>query len=504
MARKYITRLNFTKGVKPNYSPAVIPEDSLWDAVNADIDKSGLITKRMGTELYGPSLGLGDFKAISTALGYPLAIWQDGLYKFVNGSWQPILLTVFTGTHYKMIPWTFNGKPVVFILTGEKIYYTDGQTCTELTPYTPQAGEPENMFDYAKTCLIGCVRVSKSQRLALAKGNTIYFSAPLDPTYFPSDQFITLPEDGGKIVHLASRYNSLMIHRDKDRWAFFGSDVTDDLAELIKQDDVGCIDANSIVDVPEMGYIFAGKDNIYLIQGVSNIEEQTKAIPIGDDILTYYKRNIEETTGTCAIYYDNTYYLVFKGIVETERVFRLRIQNNMLNWFTDSGPVVSHLFTMGNELYGTKNGQIIKYSPEARTDCGTSIPFGVTFRHEAVVPGPVRFKKLFVFVQSTKTLQHLNAVVTVDGLYTETVELNISAMSGADFTIGESGIGLGRIGRLEEITVYEARLSGLKGHFIQVSLNSIGYDDKIALVGYMIEFKPKSRERGLRSGVVKK
>jgi hypothetical protein len=294
----------------------------------------------------------------------------------------------------------------------------------------------------------------------------------------------------------------LIAYRDAehDIWAFIGDDVTSTASVLKVQDSsVGCAAGNSIVDVPGIGQVFLGPDNFYALQGVSAIPDQYKAVPIGDDIVPYLRRAMSEKC--TATYYDREYVICFYNASEPERVFRYKATKK--SWYIDEAPVAKQYLKCNSKLYYTRAGALHERASSLRTDNGKGIPFFAAFAQERLAQGLSRVKKIFVYVNSRETLQHLNVAVIGDGSQVQTVELNIAAASGADFVIGKSQIGVGRIGRLSEAKVYEGKVDLDKCTFVQVRLIGITPDEDIGVVGYSLEFRAKDTMKGIKQGVTK-
>lgn len=380
-------------------------------------------------------------------------------------------------------------------------------------------------------CTFGVLRVSLSQRIALSgdpqSPNTVYLSGVFDGSYYPSEQTIQLPDDGGKIIGLWNWYNALVILRDRDIWAFIGSDVTELGASLVLQDSsMGCIARRSIASVPNVGIVFLGSDNIYALQGVSGVEDQTKAVAIGDDVRKFLIPAIKDgLQGVTAIYRDQEYRISFPKALKEERVFRLNLQNysqNGLNWYVDTGPKTAKFILHKGELYGTELGfgKMHKFT-ESLLDETNGIPYYVAFRREDV-QGPSRIKRFFLYAMSkgrTSTQSLFFAGTQFNGqqfnqagsptvnIQTGTEQhLKISlVVDGEEFFIEDLNIIVGKVSHLqlatmEPVRIYEAWFHpSLKGHFVQVRVYGTTPEEDIAVLGYGIEYSPKGRIRGIRS-----
>jgi hypothetical protein len=507
--KQYLHRMGFVDGVKPAYNPVAIPKTALWEARNCDVDDIGVLRIRPGSQNISTSLGTGGVQGAIEAFGGILLVWNNSLYLYTT-QYTEIASNIFADGDVSMELWTENNEPAVYLHDGSGIWMCDGETCSKITPYTPLENEPDNLLratdgtqdeesGIAKAT-IATLKHSLASRMAVAYENTVYLSHPWNPSYFPFDQTIQLPDDGGHITALKVAYGALIIYRDRDIWAFIGDDVTNAESVLKVQDSsIGCIDGNSIIDVPGAGQIFLGPDNFYSLQGVTAIADQYKAIPMGDDIVPYLRRAM--TSKCCAVYHDREYICCFYEAKEPERVFRYKVNKG---WYIDDGPRAKQYLKVNNKLYYTSPtvGQINERSLNLRTDSDKAIPFFCAFAQERLAQGPSKIKKIFVYVNSRETLQHLDVAIIGDGTEVQTVELDISAASGSDFIIGESQIGVGRIGRLSEMKVYEGKVSLDKCTFAQVRLIGTTPDEDIGVVGYSIEYRAKERMKGIKKGVV--
>lgn len=538
-----IVRTGFVEGVKTSFDPSAISPSALWEARNIRSDESGILRLRRGCEAFNVSLGVGAaIQAARTAFNKILTVWNRNVYLFGNNGVPTTLGTNLIGTYNadmaSIFNWARNGAEIAYILAGNGLYETDGTTMKLSTPYAPGSGEKSNLIRKEDgtqdvntgpmRCKFGVLRASLSQRLALAGDpqapNAVYLSGPLDATYYPSDQVLQLPDDGGKIVALENWYNALIIFRTTDIWAFFGSDLTDASAALVLQDaSAGCIAHRSIANVPGMGIMFLGADNIYALQGVSGIENQSKAVPVGDDVRKFLLQALKDgTEGVSAIYHDREYRISFPKAQGEERVFRYFLQNGSA-WYIDSGPRTSLYLEHGDKLYGCEytSGKILKFT-EALTDEGVRIPAYVAFKREDVQPGPARIKRLIIYALSkgrreTSTLyfmggmfnsipfnkgiapevfvqlgteQHLNVTVVVDG----------TEFSSTDLQVTVDKVNHLRLATTEPVRVYEATFRpSLKGHFVQIRLNADTINEDIAVLGYGIEYSPHGRIKGAKT-----
>jgi hypothetical protein len=265
----------------------------------------------------------------------------------------------------------------------------------------------------------------------------------------------------------------------------------------VQDSSVGCAAGNSIVDVPGIGQMFLGSDDFYALQGVSAIADQYRVVPIGDDIVPYLRRAMSDKC--TAVYHDREYIISFYSAKEPERVFRYKSTKKA--WYIDEGPAAKQYIKYGNQLYYAKGAAIYERALSLHTDSNNAIPFFAAFAQERLAQGLSKVKKVFVYVNSRETLQHLNAAIVGDGTEVQTVELDIAAASGADFVIGESQIGVGRIGRLSEIKVYEGKVSLDKCVYVQVRLMGTTANEDIGVVGYSVEYRAHDKLKGIKQGV---
>ena len=516
MPLRLLTRTHFTEGIKPAYAPHAISPRALWDARNVDVDEVGTLTIRAGSVSVAPSLGQGAVQGMISAFNTLLIVWDKSLYKLVGSAWVAIRRNFLpVDTPVTMVRWTWEGEEVVYLLAGNGVWRANLNSCILPTPYVPEPGEDENLLlaneggqDPASDIFqarIALLRPGYSSRMALAHNNRLYLSDPDDPTYWPSEQFIQLPSDGGRIVGLAMRYESLIVLRDRDIWAIHGSDWSSGattLPKVVLQDSsVGCVAERSITAVPKVGLVFLGPDNVYALRGVAGVEDQIQATPIGDDIKPYLERAMNPGyESACGYYHDREYYLCFPQAVEPEKVFRLKTAPP--SWFCDTAPLASQYAVHNDELYAASPLRGIVRKRTGLLDDGRQMTWMASFPHEELSPGPARIKRIFVYLTTTRTMQHIDATVIADGQEMQSIELAIAGTAGADMVIGESAIGVGAIGRTSEIRVYEGRVN-LRGHFAQVQVRGTAPDEKIGIIGYALAYRPKRRAKGIRQGVTR-
>ncbi|WP_134682577.1 carbohydrate-binding protein [Brevibacillus migulae] len=374
-------------------------------------------------------------------------------------------------------------------------------------------------------CKFGVLRASLSQRIALAgdpqSPNTVYLSAPLDATYYPSEQVLQLPDDGSKIIGLANWYNSLVIFRDRDIWAMFGSDLTDPSASLVLQDaSMGCVSRRSIANVPGVGIVFLGTDNVYALQGVTAIENQQKAVPLGDDIRKQLKVAMADYANeSVAIYYDREYRLCFPKAIKEDRVFRLNLQNGP-NWYIDSGPRSTRYFIDKGKLYGATLGfGKLHTFTEGLLDDDMGIPFYVAFRREDLQYGPSRLKRLFIYAMSkgreaNTSIFYMGTPFNVQ-MFNEGDDPDVTIMSGTDqdlsisvvydgevFDVDQVNVKVGKdtfleLEQSEPIHIYEVVFKPqLKCNFVQIRINANVPGQDIAILGYGLEYSTRGRIHG--------
>jgi hypothetical protein len=343
------------------------------------------------------------------------------------------------------------------------------------------------------------MKFGMSMRAACAYQNRVYLSGPSALSYWPIDQEIVLPDDGGDVVALAVWYDILIIFRNNDVWAFIGTDVTDQNSKLVRQATIGCAARDSVVEVPGMGLFFLGTDNIYLLTGVQAISDRVQVAPIGNDIQPLVRMALanDGATDACAIYHDSEYILSMGNYGGGDKVFVYQT-TPAPGWFVDSGPVATYWLRYLNELYsvkGTPNG-LQHHSYDYRTDNGQAISLEIHFGQE-MLPVYGKLRSLFLLLQGQETIQNITASLTTDGLALDVKEFDIAAPFGQDFSIGGGSIGVDRIGRVTEMRTYEARVS-MKGQYVQLVISGSGTGESLGIAGYMIEYIPRVRQRGVR------
>lgn len=543
-----LLRQSFTKGVMSSYDPSAIPPEAIWDGLNIYPDVSGVIRSRKGTANVLPSLGNGPIQGILEAFGGILFIWNQNLYLLNDdGTYTKISATTLgtsASEYINMINWTRSGKEMVYLYTGAGIYQYDGTTFASVTPYVPASGEETNVLllsggttqdpnsgPYTAACSF--LRVNLSQRVAVAGGtnhpNTVYFSAPLDATYYPANQIMELPDDGGQIVGLANYYDNLMIFRDRDVWLFSGSDLTDTSAQLYQVATApGCASGRTVINVPNLGILYLSTEgNVYQLEHQWGVEDFVVATPLADNVRNYLESAcVDSGSSAHAVYFNREYRLCFPNTLQNQCVVRLNLMNNPA-WYLDGGPRSSAYVTHKGNLYSASNqsGSIDKFTQDL-TDNGNNIPVTIKFRRETVEPGPARIKRIFIYAMSKGriattqtefygssfggasfnkevvdtvttnigTQQDLDVSVVVDGMSFDVTDFKVTVPK-------QSGL---QAPDQEPVKLYEMRFRpSLKGHFVELRINSLTPGQDIAIFGYGIEYSPRGRIHGDRSGVYK-
>jgi hypothetical protein len=542
MKQTPLARLSFTQGVKSAFDPSSVPPDALYGALNMRSDESGILRIRRGhSPVNITPLGTGSFQGGVSAFGKVLTAWNRNLYLIDNAGASTQIGTGLIGAtatdRVSMIRWTRSGLETVYLFPGNGIFQTQGSSTAAVTPYTPAAGESLNLIRKTdgtleansgpSRCKLSVLKASLSQRIAAAgdpqSPNTVYFSAPLDATYWPDDQIIQLPDDGSKITRIVNWYNTLIIFRDKDIWAFFGSSATDTSAQLVLQDSsVGCAAGESVAAVPNIGLMFLGPDNIYALQTVTAIENQVKSVPIGDDVRKFVKKALTfDMSGISAVYYNKEYRLSFPKCMAEERVLVLSTVNNTLAWYPDSGPVTNQFIIHNNSCLASSDleGKWLKYDETRIDDDGAPIPIALEFRRENLQPGPGRIKHLYIYAISKGRSQQTsifymgdtfgtpkyndeiieNAVVNVGTDQHLTVDVTAD---GTTYTVKEFSVTVDRLAaasltNIEPVRIFEARFQpSLKGNFAQVRISGTVPDEEIVIMGYAIDYSTRGRIHG--------
>lgn len=564
-----IIRNAFYDGIKPTFDPLVIPDNAVWKANNARSDVSGILRLREGSINIFPSLGDNNVQSFVYAFEQLLFVWGKKVYKYdretdVLALIEDVDVSTNETENVTMLRWSTSGTEVVYIFGGNGIFQTDGNTVTPVTPYIPDGGEPGNLLSNPigpGNCKLATLKYSLSQRLCVAglpeAPNTVYMSAPLDASYFPDDQVIQLPDDGAVITGLTNWNNVLVIFRDKDIWAFFGTDLTDPSAALVLQDgSIGCIAQKTITHVPELGICFVGQDNIYALRNVTGIENQAKAIPISDDVTTQVRKAISygDLEDVAGVYFNREYRVCFPKAETDERIFRLTLRNGMA-WYTDNGPLTNNYIAIKGELFGSyyKQGSLHQITEDTVFDetvyvtstffaeefnnfmfneSSTSetsrelsgIPFSITFRRENLQPGPARIKRVFLYVLSmgkreARLSSHFGPVFNevpfnepsvtstiVDTSTNQTFDLTL-IVDGNEIQVDYIEVFSKKVpetflARSEPLRIYEAIIRpSLKGHFMQIKLEAKTAGELVGVLGYGIDYQPKGRTRGIRDGV---
>lgn len=542
-----MVRMGFYQGIKSEYDPSSVPPNAMLEAINVRSDDSGILRLRNGcVSVLDEALGTSHIQGGISAFNKLLTIHNKNVY-LVDPDAKTAAqigtnIAADNVSNVNMIRWARGGAEIAYLFPGNGIFQTTGATTTAITPYTPIAGEPVNFIRNSdgslntnsgpSRCRIFVLKASLSQRLAATgdplSPNTIYLSAPLDATYWPSDQIIQLPDDGSKITGMMNWYNALIIFRDRDIWAFFGTDVNASASLVLQDSSVGCPKGETIANVPNVGILFAGPDNIYALQGVTAIENQVKSVPVGNDVAKYYKKALTYgLDGVSAVYFNNEYRLSFPNSIDDHRVFCLSIKNGTMAWYIDSGPQTRAYLVHDTKLYGAlgTSGNWVSFE-ERLNDDGEKIPVRMSFRREDLQPGPSRIKKLYVYalskgrVQNTElffmgssfnqrkvgeedidpaavsvgTAQHLRVQIVADG-----VTYEVSA-----FSVTVSPVSFADLANIEPVRIYEFRFTpSLKANFAQIKIFGETPEEDIAILGYGVEYSNRARIHGLKNGVSK-
>ena len=519
MSLSLVTRSGFTGGIKPAIAPHSLPKDSLWEARNVDADEVGVLSVRPGSVSVADSLGAGGVYGLTNAFGTLICVWNKSLYKLVDGEWEAIRTNFLPAeTWVNMVKWEYDDQEVLYLHAGKGLWRSTAHGCVMVDPTDPGEGlanlllasgggqDPDSDIFSAE---IGILHAGIDSRMAVAYGNTVYLSDPDDPSYWPNDQWLSLPDDGGTITGLIARYGALIIFRDKDIWAVYGADWSKGgNAQLVLQDSsVGCVATRSIVSVPNLGILFLGPDNVYALRGVAGIEDQVQAVPVGDDIQPRIASAMTDGyADACAVYHDRQYQLSFPSATQSERIFRLR--SNPLGWYCDSGPKTAGYAVLDGKLYSADPEYGLVYERTGYTDNGARIPWMIAFPHETLSAGPARIKRLFLYLNATDTMQHIDATVISDGGGMEAIEFAVAGAAGPQWKLGDDGdegtpLDTSTFGPTSEIKVYEAKVSGLKGQFAQVQVNGNKAGEDLRIIGYALQFRPKARAKGIRTGVTR-
>lgn len=535
-----LERIGFARGAMPSRDPSAVPADALWEARNVRIDESGVLRIRGGHLAFTESLGPGPVQGAVSAFGDILMAWGRNLYRVPSTGVLSLIGSGVMGVQatdpVEFIRWSRSGAEIVYAFTGAGLYETNGSTVSLVAPYTPATGEPTNLLRAADgsqdlnsgpaKCRFVVLRASLGQRVAAAGNptspNTVYLSAPLDATYWPSNQVIQLPDDGGRITALANWYNALVIFRDRDIWAFFGADATDTSAVLVLQtSSVGCIAPRTVADVPGLGIAFLGPDNVYALRGLTAIENRAEVVPVADDIRRVLLRSLAAgTDGACASYFDREYRLSLPATNQQERVFRLGLQN-AVGWLPDTYPRATCYVAHGGTLYAGlwTEGRLVRADPSWLYDNLDGIPFYAAFRREGLGPGPARIKKLYLYIPS-KARQAATEVFWFSPAFGEgvlgigeTEQATVMAgteqhvdvtliMDGQQFQVKEFQVNVQReqaleLRGLEPVRVLEARFHpSLQGHFAQLRISAQVPGEDVAFLGYGIDYEPRRFQRG--------
>lgn len=536
--KQMLLRAGFTKGVKPSLDPSIVPPDALWKGQNLRPNKAGILRIRTGCRKVARTPNLvGDLwdtlPGIQglVATDDKLFAMREGLFHCIDIEQGETLIMTGKGTrsnlyNVSLIPVSSGGKLRIISFTGDGVMEilpekvsTDERSTRVLEPYNPSTEEKPNLYtDNDSDCIqnspIALLRPSISQRMVVTGNpdapNEVYFSAPMQYNYFPSDQVLKLPDDGGEVVGLAVWYNALLIFRDKDIYAFFGTDMNDPEAQLVLQNNAtGCINGKTIQRIPEYGIIFLGNDNVYLISGVTGLENQLALKPIGDDVADTIQNALKSGGhgGICSTYHNNTYILT----IPESRVSTFKWRDGA--WYIDTGPYVSCYTKCNGRLYGGSffSGEVYEFNENDLVDADDDYRMKVITRRHLFVPTSARISRLYLYLLSGSVLQNvdsyyfgdlLNTLMYNEASYkTTSIErgsdqhLKVSLMvDGKKYTMDTFNI---LIPPMETETlevdmplqIYEARFNPvIKGHSVQLKIETTNPGEDIAILGYGLEY----------------
>lgn len=537
-----LIRIGFNLGVKSSYDPSSIPVNALWRARDVVCDISGILRIRPDATLFGANLGSGKIQGTIEAFDGILQVWNQNVYitnpDGVSRKIADPLIGTTAADLVEITRWSRAGAEIAYLFAGNGIFQATPDAVALVTPYSPATGEKlnlirkedgtQNLDSGPARCRYAILKASLSQRLVLAgdpeSPNTVYLSAPLDGTYFASDQIIQLPDDGAVITGLANWYNALVIFRDRDVWAFFGSSATDSSASLVLQcAAVGCVSGRTIANVPTIGLAFLAQDNVYALKGVTAVENQLEPIPLGNDIriqlLAAMGYGLDHVS---AVYYNREYRLSFPHAIVADRVFRLSLQTAE-GWYIDSGPLTAQFVVAKGELYGVdrSNGQLLKFQKEFDETQRTKV--FVSFRREDLQPGPARIKKIYIYTAIQGLIRPTELSFfgpdfnekrygemdrdTVSLVTGTNQTLKITAfVDGNEITVDDVTVYIQRatspqLSISEPVRIYEARFSpSLKGHFIQLQVQSVVPGENVAILGYGVEYSNREKIHGIKAG----
>lgn len=539
-----LIRIGFPDGEQPVMEPALVPPTALAKALNVRADTAGVLRIRRGTRQVAGSGAAGGVQAMVPAFGGVVAAWGGGLYRYDAAWTRTVLAEGVLGTgRVTLADWSYGGAERVYVFSGNGLRDTDGASVSLVQPYAPGSGEPVNLLrandgsqdvqSGPARCTLALVRAGISQRL-VATGdpqspNTVYLSGPDDPTYWPANQVIQLPDDGHWISAVATYYGALLIFRDgptQETWAFFGADATDASARLEMQSDtVGCIAPRSIAFVPGIGLVFLGGDNLYALRVIYTLEFRIAPEPVGTAVLPLLRAAIQAgAKDAVAVFQDFEYRLYVPAVDSEARVFRLSLLGNQA-WYADSGPLLSDLAVIGGRLYGAsaEADAILDLAAPVPLDGDRLIPVHVEFRREALEPGPARVKRAFLYVLAagTVTQQQVSwwadlfgassvgsgsteAVAVLAGTeqhFTLTLLADGIQQSAASASVYVQQMETSRIG-YQPVLIFELRFRpSVKASFAQLVLDAMVPGDDIAILGYALEYSVRGRLHGIRSGV---
>lgn len=516
--RQLVSRMGHPLGMKGAASATNVPAGAVFFMRNLRSGDRGILKTRPGTALVAPFLGNGRTHLMTSAFDTLVEVWDDDIYKLAAGAWAPLRenwVTVDMAERFDRIRWTDAGDEVLYLFTGHGLWRTIATGCAEVVPTEPAGGTPSNLLraDDGSQSLdsviakstVATMKHGLQLRAACAYGNRVYLSAPSDPKYWPNNQEIVLPEDGSRVVALAVWYDVLVIFRDTDVWAFIGTDVTDVSAKLVRQATIGCVSRDTVVDVPGWGLTYLGPDNVYTLEGLQAISDRVRAVPVGSDIQPQLKQALSESTlqDVCAAFHDGEYRLSVPDYTGADKVFVMQVMSDAVSWGMDTGPASAYLTVLNGQLHSglAEGGAVVRHDDSILTDCGAPVSIEVYFGQEKL-PTTAKITRMFLVLQGQETQQNLRVSMVVDGRELSVAAFTVSGQFGADMAIGSGVLGTGRLGRVAELRAYEGRVS-LKGQYIQVSISGGTGLEKIAIAGYVLEVRPKSKMRGQRQGVTK-
>jgi len=297
-----IEYIDFRRGLNDSSIPDVVDDRELMEALNCDLSDRGGFATRKGTVKHATisSSPVSRLFVFGRQDGnIPLAVTDKKLVKW-DGT------VVYSELSSDNIDWTIHdGK--LYIVDGAKYLVYDGETCEEVTPHTPDAGELQADLTGVKRCKYILQRNNQFFAAGdVENPNTIYYSELTYPNYFKAtSQIRAISDDDDVIVGLAEFHKAMVVFKQRHIYAWFGMDPKDPNMRFDRINVHNGTVSQRTVARAENYLLYLAEDGVYALLGLE--ENYISSVNVSKNIT----RTIERLTNlenACAIYHKGKYY----------------------------------------------------------------------------------------------------------------------------------------------------------------------------------------------------